>query len=375
MTATDHVQGEPAASNVRGAAYPAVHPDLRVTFRVEAPTAHSVQLATGGGESGLGAGPYDMLREDGGAWTVTIPPAVPGLHYYWLLVDGVQANDPGSQTYFGYGKPTSAVEVPEPGVDFYTLQHVPHGEVRRRPYFAQTTGAWRHVQVYTPPDYDQDQGKRYPVLYLQHGAGEDETGWSRQGRANIILDNLIAAGQAEPMLVVMDCGYAFDVPAGGLMSPDVRARISSAFGELLLSDVIPLIDATYRTYADREHRALAGLSMGGMQALSIGLTHLDTFATVGAFSAARLDTFDPNTSYGGVLADAEAFNRRTQLFWLSAGTAEQRFHEGLQEFDATLNELGITHQVFYSEGTAHEWQTWRRSLYHFAPLLFRSTQD
>lgn len=367
----DLTASQPATSNVRGAEYPRIHPDLSVTFRVLAQTAKVVQVQPGG--DGLGKEPFDMTRDASGAWVTTTPPVVPGFHYYWLLIDGIAVNDPNSQTFFGYGRPTSGVEIPEPGVDFYNPHDVPHGEVRSRWYRASTTGAWRHIQVYTPPDYDASPETRYPVLYLQHGAGEDETGWTRQGHANFILDNLLAAGQVQPMIVVMECGYTTVAPMDRPATPQAFQQIVEAFGSLLIDDLIPMIDRTYRTYADRDHRALAGLSMGGMQALHIGLSHLDTFSHIGAFSGARLENFDPQTTYQGVFADAAAFNAQVQLFWLSAGTAEERFYQGIQTFDNALKQAGINHEIYLSDGTSHEWQTWRRSLHEFAPRLFQNS--
>ncbi len=201
-------EAKPATSNVPRAEYPSVHSDSRITFRLKAPDAKSVKVQPGGADNGLGKGPYEMERSDDGTWTVITPPAVPGFHYYWFVVDGVAVNDPGSETYFGYGKATSGVEVPEPGVDFYDAKEVPHGEVRALWYHSKVTSSPRRALVYTPPGYDADAGKRYPVLYLQHGAGEDERGWTNQGRANFILDNLIAAKKAVPMIIVMDNGYA-----------------------------------------------------------------------------------------------------------------------------------------------------------------------
>ena len=259
----------PATSNVPRAEYPSVYHDGRVTFRLKAPDAQKVQVQPGGADNGLGKGPYEMERGADGTWTVTTPPAVPGFHYYWLVVDGVAINDPGSETFFGYGKPSSGVEVPEKGVDFYDAKDVPHGQVRALWYHSKVTGKARRAFVYTPPGYDTTD-ERYSVLYLQHGAGEDERGWTTQGRANFILDNLIAAKKARPMLVVMDNGYAERAgqPAG-------RPFDFSAFEAVLTDELIPKIDATYRTHSDRDHRALAGLSMGGMQALQIGLAHLD----------------------------------------------------------------------------------------------------
>jgi enterochelin esterase family protein len=359
----------PASSNVRCAEYPRVHSDLRVTFRVSAPSAHTVQVQPGG--DGLGTAPFDMQRDAEGVWTVTTPPAVPGFHYYWLLIDGVPANDPGSETFFGYGKPTSGVEIPEPGVDFYDIKDVPHGEVRARWYRSRTTGTWRRAMVYTPPEYDARPDTRYPVLYLQHGSGEDERGWTTQGRANFILDNLIAAKQAPPMIVVMECGYAMPLPFGTPYTKEIIQQLTATFSAVVLEDLIPMIDASYRTLADREHRAIAGLSMGGRQSLEIGLKNIDTFAWIGAFSGAVFDPLDPQTAYDGAFRDPEAFNRRVRLLWLSAGTAEERFVQAVQNMHEIFERIGVEHETYMAEGTSHEWQTWRRSLHVFAPRLFR----
>jgi enterochelin esterase-like enzyme len=358
-------EDRPASSNVPRAEYPRVHADRRVTFRLKAPDAKRVQVQPGGADNGLGKGPYDLKRGADGVWTATTPPAVPGFHYYWLVVDGVAVNDPGSETYFGYGRQTSGVEVPEKGVDFYDAKYVPHGEVRALWYHSKVTGKARRAFVYTPPGYDAAAGTRYPVLYLQHGAGEDERGWTTQGRANFILDNLIAARKAKPMIVVMDNGYADRVGRTARMF-DFRG-----FEEVVTGELIPKIDATYRTLANRDHRALAGLSMGGMQALQIGLTHLDRFAYVGSFSGPAFGRFDVKTSCGGAFRDTAAFNKKVRLLWLGAGTAETRFAAGVQSMHKALEGAGIRHVVFESQGTAHEWQTWRRSLHDFAPRLFR----
>jgi enterochelin esterase family protein len=210
------------------------------------------------------------------------------------------------------------------------------------------------------------------VLYLQHGAGEDERGWSTQGRANFILDNLIAEGKAKPMIVVMDCGYANrpgEQPAPGGRGAGNSAQ-PSAFEEVVVNDLIPTIDANYRTLVDRDHRALAGLSMGAGQAMQIGLRRLDKFSHIGAFSGG-LRSFDAKTSYNGVFADAAAFNKKVHVFWFGAGTAEEGQHKGAQALDKALSDAGIQHVFYSSEGTAHEWQTWRRSLKEFAPLLFK----
>lgn len=369
--ARDNV-AKPASSNVPGAEYPQVYPDGRVTFRLKAPDAKAVQVQPGGSDNGLGSGPYDMQRSDDGTWLVTIPPAVPGFHYYWLVIDGVAVNDPGSETFFGWGKPTSGVEVPEANVDFYDAQDVPHGEVRALWYHSQVTGALRRVFVYTPPGYDADPDQRFPVLYLQHGAGEDERGWTAQGRANFILDNLIAAGRAQPMIIVMANGYAkragAEVEPGGRPG---RPRFDfSGFEAVLVEELVPKIDATYRTLANRENRALAGLSMGSMQAFQIGLAHTDLFAWLGAMSLPPLNAFDVETSYGGALRDAAAFNAQMRLLWIGAGTAEERFIDAARTLHESLDRSQVNHVLFESAGTSHEWQTWRRSLHDLAPRLF-----
>jgi enterochelin esterase-like enzyme len=363
-------ESKPATTNVGNAAYPRIHPDLRVTFRLRAPRANKVQVFT---NYGLGTGgPWDMKRGEDGFWTLTSPPVVPGFHYYALLVDGVQVNDPASDVFFGTGKPTSGIEIPEKGVDFYHPKDVPHGEVRSRWYRSKVTGQTRHVMVYTPPGYDSDREKRYPVLYLQHGGGEDETGWTRQGRANFILDNLIAAGKAKPMLVVMEKGYA--TRAGAPAGPGGRGKFDfSAFEEVVLKDLIPLIDSTYRTIPHRDQRAIAGLSMGAAQAMRIGLAHLDTFSAVGAFSGGA-GKIDPKTAFGGVLADPEAFDKKVSLLYLHSGTAglDAGIHKGAQRLHGSLKEAGVKSVVFRdAKGFAHEWQTWRYALCDFAPRLFQ----
>jgi enterochelin esterase-like enzyme len=362
-------ESKPAASNVMNAEYPRIHPDLRATFRLKAPDARSVQVR-------IAHGKYDMTRSADGFWYVTTPPLVPGFHYYSFNVDGADVSDPSSHSYYGTGRDSSGIEVPEKGVDFYEPKDVPHGEVRIRWYLSKVTGAWRRCFVYTPPDYDTNPRARYPVLYLQHGMGEDETGWIFQGRANFILDNLIAAGKAKPMIVVMENGYARKAgdpqpsKAAG-PRPDI-----GGFEDLMLNDVIPMIDRTYRTIADREHRAMAGLSMGGNQTCQLTLRHLDKFAWIGAFSGTGngLSTapIDPKTFIGGVFADGAAFNAKVKLLWVGMGTEEpDPFPGAIGAFRKMLDQAGVKYVYFESRGTAHEWLTWRRDLNDFAPRLFR----
>lgn len=373
----------PASTNVGGGDYPRVTSDQRVIFRVKAPTAQKIEFNLGKR--------YAAEKDAEGVWTVTTDPLAPGFHYYWLVIDGVQVNDPASETFFGTGKETSGIEIPEKGVEYDLPKEVPHGDVRERWYHSKTTGEWRRFYIYTPPGYDTDRQTRYPVLYLQHGAGEDERGWSNQGRVGFIMDNLIAERKTTPMLVVMERGYARkagepSVPptpprtnagqTGGGAPPNFN-RLFEAFDEVVTKDLIPYIDATYRTISDRDHRALAGLSMGGMQSYIIGMNHLDLFAHVGGFSGAGGGfgggTFDPKTAHNGVMADADAFNRRVHLLFLSIGTTEpQRMQDSVRGYHDNLTKAGIKTVFYESPGTSHEWLTWRRSLHEFAPLLFHS---
>ena len=373
-------QGVPASSNVPAAPTPRVHSDLRITFELKAPDATSLQVAGG---DGLGMGPFPMTKGGDGTWSVTTPPSVPGFHYYWFLLNGVAVNDPASETFFGYGKETSGIEVPETGVSFYAIQNVPHGEVRAKWYLSKTTGQWRRALVYTPPGYDRSM-TRFPVLILQHGSGEDETGWTRQGRAQFILDNLIAAGKARPMILVMDRGYAQRAGRPSLaLGPAEWLESQIAFEDVVIHDLIPMIDASYRTIPDREHRAMAGLSMGGMQTLFITLEHLDLFAYIGSFSGSVVPNirdvvldrgpqqFNAKTAYGGAFANPAAFNKRVKLLWFGVGTAEANdFRDEVGAVVKMLRETGVRLQYFESNGTAHEWQTWRRGLNDFAPRLF-----
>jgi enterochelin esterase-like enzyme len=368
----------PATTNVWGAEYPQVDGEGRVLLRVKAPDASKVRINFWSNPKA------DMEKQADGFWTYTTPPMAPGLHYYNFVVDGADVSDTGSQSFFGGGRYASAVEVPESGSTYYSIQDVPHGQVRDVWYHSKVTGSWRHAMVYLPPSYETQTKQRFPVLYLQHGGGEDETGWIRQGRANVILDNLIAEGKSKPMIIVMAYGYAKRAgqPApvvGPPTSPD-RARamqeMFSAFEDDLTQALIPFVDKTYRTIPDRENRAMAGLSMGGMQTFQITLKNLHTFSHIGGFSGAgggmAGTPLDLKTAFGGALADAAAFNKKARLVWVGIGTKEpERMYQGVNGFHQTLEKAGITHVYYESQGTDHEWQTWRRSLREFAPRLFR----
>jgi enterochelin esterase-like enzyme len=361
-----------APSNVANAEYPRIGPDFSVTFRLRATSANRVRLEGG---AGLVKDPLDLKRGDDGVWTVTTPPAVPGFHYYWFNVDGVRVNDASSYSYFGYGRECSGIEIPDPTGEFYApKENVPHGAVRVHWYSSKITGKWRRVFVYTPPEYDKGTRARFPALYLLHGAGENERGWIDQGHADFILDNLIAARRAKPMIVVVDSGYASAANPSPTTSQgsNVFMRGIAAFPEVMLKEIIPTIDANFRTVAKREQRAMAGLSMGGMQTLNLTLTHLDQFAWIGAMSSPPRQGFDVATAYDGVFQDAAAFNRKVKLLWIGAGTAERRFHEQAVNVHEALTRAGIRNVFYSSPGTDHEWQTWRRSLHDFAPRLFQN---
>ena len=372
---------QPAATNVWGAEYPRVDSAGRVQLRVKAPDAAKVKVNFWSGPK------LDMVKQPDGFWTVTTPPLVPGLHYYTLMIDGAEVSDLNSHAFFGGSKHASAVEVPEPGSTYYSIQDVPHGQVREVWYYSKVTGTWRHALVYAPPNYDAQTNMRYPVLYLQHGGGEDETGWTKQGHANFILDNLIAAGSCKPMILVMAYGYARragqpapDLTGKPFGSPEVmRAmqEMAAAFEDDVTQVLIPYIDSNFRTIPDRDHRAMAGLSMGGMQTFQVTFNHLDMFSYIGGFSGAAgplvlgNQKLDVKTAFNGALADPAAFAKKVHLLWVGVGTEEPEImRAGLQTLHTSLLEANIQHVFYESPGTAHEWQTWRRDLKDFAPRLF-----
>ena len=373
---------EAASTNVWGADYPRVDSAGRVEFRVKAPDATKVRLNFWSDPK------LDMVKQPDGFWTATTPPLVPGFHYYTLIIDGAEVSDPNSHAFFGGGKDASGIEIPEPGSTYYSAQDVPHGHVREIWYYSKVTGTWRHALVYAPPNYDTPTNVRYPVLYLQHGAGEDETGWTKQGHANFILDNLIAAGSSKPMILVMAYGYARragqpapDLTGKPFGSPEMMRAMQemvAAFEDDLTQVLVPYIDANFRTIADRDHRAMAGLSMGGMQTFQVTFDHLDMFSYIGGFSGAAgalvfgNQKFDVKAAFNGAMADPAGFAKRVHLLWVGVGTAEpERMRAGLVGLHNALEEANIKHVFYESPGTAHEWQTWRRDLKDFAPRLFQ----
>jgi enterochelin esterase-like enzyme len=384
---------KPSSLNQGGKEYPQVNSEGRVRFRVVAPQAQSV------GVSFRGSSP--ATKGPDGEWIITSRPLDEGFHYYSINVDGADVPDPGTLFFYGAGRWGSAVEIPAKDRDFYAIKDVPHGQLRENIYFSKSTNAWRRCFVYTPPDYDKDPARRYPVLYLQHGAGEDETGWGSQGHANLILDNLIAAGKAKPFIIVMDNGGNIGGrPGGGPATRPAAAAVSAGaapaagpaggaasqparggpggfafnfgrFERVLLDEIIPYIDGNYRTLADQPHRAMAGLSMGGMQTKSITLTHLDTFSHIGIFSGGAIGAAD--------IKDLAAAKAKVKVVFMSYGSKEGNIGRsggpsGPERAKTAADELakaGINAVSYVSPETAHEWQSWRRSLYQFAPLLFQ----
>jgi enterochelin esterase-like enzyme len=356
-----------SATTQQGKQYPQVNSEGRVRVQIAAPEANKVQLDLGGVK-------YDLAKDAKGVWTGESAPQDEGFHYYQLNIDGASVPDPGSMYYYGASRWGSGIEVPAKDQDFYAIKNVPHGEVREQIYFSKTNNNMRRCFVYTPPGYNKDN-KRYPVLYLQHGGGENETGWSSQGHANLIMDNLIAEGKTTPFIIVMDNGTWTPPSKSAPVSQADRAKgqwppkgWADAFAKTLLEDIIPMIDSNYRTLADQSHRAMAGLSMGGMQTRVITLANPNVFSYVGMFSGGSINLEDIKT--------APAFKEKTKLLFVSYGSREldnrrEGFGGDPKVNTESLNGVGINTHFYISPLTAHEWQSWRRSLHTFAPLLFK----
>jgi enterochelin esterase family protein len=361
---------KPAASNQQGKQYPQVNSERRVRARVIASQAQSVQLDIGGVK-------YPLTKGDDGAWIGFSKPQDEGFHYYQLVIDGAQAPDPNSLYYYGASRCGSGVEVPAKDQDFYALKNVPHGQLRQLLYYSKNADAVLRCFAYTPPDYETNLTKRYPVLYLQHGGGEDETGWGNQGHVGLIMDNLIARGKATPFIIVMANSYVpgSSMFGGGepmtnstsnalsrsITGPGGRTFNFNSFAKVVVEDLIPYIDANFRTIADQRHRAMAGLSMGGMQTHSITLANLDKFSHIGIFSGGSIATNE--------ITDMDAFKQQVKLVFVSYGSREKGA-AGKANVE-TLQQSGINSMFYESPGTAHEWLSWRRSFYQFAPLLFQ----
>ncbi len=344
---------KPSTLNQPGQEYPQVNSQGYARFRIVAPQAQSVSVSLGLG----GRGGTTLAKADDGVWTgTTAGPLDEGFHYYHLTVDGGTFNDPGALNFYGSTRWESGIEIPARDQDFYALKDVPHGHVHQILFPSKSTNTSRRAFVYTPPDYEKDLTRRYPVLYLQHGWGEDETAWSNQGRVNLIMDNLLADGKTKPFLIVMTYGMTNDVRIGGLRNFDI-----GPFQTVLVNELIPYIDANFRTLSDQPNRAMAGLSMGGMETKTITLKNLDKFSHIGLFSGGIINPNDVNSTPG--------FREKVKLVFCSCGSRENPGN--IQANHEALNQIGIANVAYVSPDTAHEFLTWRRSFYQFAPLLFR----
>jgi enterochelin esterase-like enzyme len=344
---------KPSTLNQPGQEYPQVNSQGYARFRIVAPQAQSVSVSLGLG----GRGGTPLTKAEDGFWTgTTAGPLDEGFHYYHLTIDGGTFNDPGALNFYGSTRWESGIEIPAHDQDFYALKDVPHGRVQQILFPSKSTTTSRRAFVYTPPDYDKDLTKRYPVLYLQHGWGEDETAWSNQGRVNLIMDNMLAEGKIKPFLVVMTYGMTNEIRFGGIRNFDI-----GPFQTVLVDELIPYIDATFRTFSDQSHRAMAGLSMGGMETKSITLKKLDTFSHIGLFSGGIITPND--------VAATPGFKEKVKLVFCSCGSRENPGN--IQNNHEALNQIGIENSVYVSPDTAHEFLTWRRSFYQFAPLLFK----
>lgn len=343
--------GKRGLLNVRSAKYPRLLPDNRMEFKVKAPNAQKVQIDLGK--------KYDLVMNEEGEWYGITEPLTPGFHYYFLVIDDVRVADPASESFYGCSMLSSGVEIPYPDGDsrFY-IADVPHGDIRMKRYYSTTAGDWRRAYIYCPPGYDASN-ESYPVLYLQHGGGEDERGWATQGLTDIIMDNLIAKGEATPMIIVMADGNTSD------------------FEKELLNDVIPMTEKNFRVKPGRENRALAGLSMGGIQTLNTGIPNLDKFAYLGVFSSGWFANPNPfgvtmdSEKYYTILNDnKDKFNEVLKVFWLSMGGPEDIAYENCRIMRERFDKIGIKYDYFETPG-GHTWPVWRESLYHFAPLIFK----
>jgi enterochelin esterase-like enzyme len=365
---------KPATTNQGGKEYPQVNSEGRVKFRIIAPEAKSVGCTFRDSS--------EFKKGEDGAWYGYTRLLDEGFHYYMLKIDGAEVPDPNSLFFYGAGRWGSAVEIPAKDRDFYTLKDVPHGQLREIWYFSKSSNTNRHAYVYTPPGYDHDTKKRYPVLYLQHGAGEDESGWGHQGHAGWIMDDLLAEGKTKPFIIAMEFGG--NPFAGGARRPTNAPSSSgsasgtnnaaapagrppfnfnfSAFEHALIDDFIPYVDSNFRTIADQPHRAMAGLSMGGMQTRTITLAHLDRFSHIGVFSGGSIGLTN--------ITDMAAFKKKAKLVFVSYCSKENG--ASAKTNVEALKQAGINSVYYESPETAHEWQSWRRSLKEFAPLLFKN---
>lgn len=358
---TDYEKGSfPSETNVLRAEYPRVDPVTRKAyFKFHLPLAHTVTV-------NIGNDVFKGTKDIDGVWSIETDPLVVGFHYYFVNVDGGRLTDPNSMSYFGYSLNAGGIEVPEgPEGDYYRFnKNVPHGQIRSLNYYSDINGTYRHVNVYVPASYEKGK-KKYPVLYLLHGMGENDNGWVNQGHVDFILDNMIASGEAEEMIVVIMSG---DIRT----TPEIRSVQGKTVSDIYVDELVPMIDRTFRTLPDREHRAMAGLSRGGMQTTTTVLTahNQDKFAWIATLSGLfGINDDNVKTVFDGALADPVSFNKQMRLFHISWGTEENSFRIG--ESVEALKKQGINCVTYVSEGTSHEWLTWRRGFHDLAGKLFK----
>lgn len=346
------------SSDLSNANFPRVFPDNKVIFKISAPLVMSMQVVIDRN--------YDMVKDENGVWSVITEPLNPGFHYYSYLIDGVSVSDPSTHAFYGYSRYSSGIEIPEKGIDFYTIKNVPHGEIRSVIYYSENLSSWRPLNIYVPHGYDDNISKKYPVLYLQHGGGENEQSWTVQGKLQAILDNLIAEGNSKEMLVVMTNGSLpnFAYNQKGMEGLKVE----------MIDNIIPFVEKNYRVFSDANHRALAGLSMGGGQSFFIGLGNPDVFSNVGVFSTGVFGgiptqtSFDAEKEIPGIYTNTQSLNNKLKLFYISCGEQDQRIN-ATRKIIEEFRRKGLK-PVFSSFPGAHEWQVWRKSLHDLIPLLF-----
>ena len=344
---------QPNATNQPGRQYPMVNSQGAVRVQLRAPGATSVQIDLGRR--------YEMTKDENGVWTGTTAPQDVGFHYYQIIVDGTAMPDPGTVSFFGAGRWGSGIEIPSADMDFWQVKNVPQGAVEEKYYWSEATQSMRHCYVYLPNEYDKNPGKKYPVLYLQHGNAENEYGWSVQGHADQIMDNLLAEKKAVPFIIVMDYGQGQNIHLVGKFAPKEQDnRNNDAFAVVLMNDIIPFIEKEYRVYTDAAHRAMAGLSMGGGQTRRTTLANPTKFGYIGMFSGGTISPEDVQAAKG--------FQDTAKLVFMSCGSKE---NPKVMEAADALNKMGVKAAGYVSEGTAHEWHTWRRSLYEFAQQIFK----
>lgn len=351
------VLGTPAATNVRNAKYPQILPDNRVVFHVKAPDAQKVQVDLGK--------KYDMVKDTSGFWNVTTDVISRGFHYYSLLIDGLAIADPASETFYGMGRMASGIEIPYKEGGFYALKDVPHGDIRIKKYFSKASNSWREMYIYTPPGYD-NSSEKYPVLYLLHGGGEDQRGWATQGKTDLILDNLIAEQKAKPMIIAM-----LDGNVGGGIANFGEQQLR-AFENELKNGAIPFVEHNFRAETDAKNRALAGLSMGGLQTLYAGIKNTDMFAYLGVFSSGWFanNTKLSDPQYEFMAKNNTTINANLKELWISQGGKEDIAHANCQIMMKKMDEMGIKYK--YSEyAGGHTWPVWRHDIFMFSQLLFR----